>query len=112
MFMFLFVFALYTLTMWFVGYFAPKRVILQAYRETGVKLYWVDGAFGAVGFVLMLIVTIFALSPMLEELQYTVSDGTYRLAGFLEDVARAEFLVFPAWLTFFTLPGEIKDWGH
>lgn len=107
-------FAAYTVVMWLLGYLAPKKIILQVYRESGVKLYWVGAVFAGLCFVLSALASsrfgslVDALAPAEDE-PITL---LYRAALLIRDLANAEFLVFPGWLELVRLPSLIKNYGH
>ena len=107
-------FAAYTVVMWLLGYLAPKKIILQVYRESGVKLYWVGAVFAGLCFVLSALASsrigslVDALAPAEDE-PITL---LYRAALLIRDLANIEFLVFPGWLELVRLPSLIKDYGH
>lgn len=107
-------FAAYTVVMWLLGYLTPKKIILQVYRESGVKLYWVGAVFAGLCFVLSALASsrigslVDALAPAEDE-PITL---LYRAALLIRDLANAEFLVFPGWLELVRLPSLIKNYGH
>lgn len=44
----LFIFALYTLEMWAIGYLAPKTIIETVYKQSGTYITWLSALFARI----------------------------------------------------------------
>lgn len=91
-------FALYTLEMWFIGYFAPKRLIEKVYDQSGIYITWASALFAGVCFLLALAETYAFVNPIVETLAPAEDEHAsiaYRIASLIETLCWVEVIFFP-----------------
>lgn len=94
----LFLFALYSLEMWAIGYLAPKSIIETVYKQSGVSIAWASALFGGICILLGILETADFISPLVESLAPAIGEDktfSYRIALLIESLCRVEMILFP-----------------
>ena len=94
----LFLFALYTLEMWAIGYLAPKSILETVYKQAGVYITWATALFAGICILLGVLETSVFISPLVEMLAPAAGEDkslAYWFANLIESLCRVEMLLFP-----------------
>lgn len=94
----LFIFALYTLEMWAIGYLAPKTIIETVYKQSGTYITWLSALFARICILLGVLEESVFISPLVKVFAPAEGESksfAYCFAQLIESLCRAEMLLFP-----------------